>query len=121
MSFTNGSLIVQGIQINLPSLGTIKQGPFSIPFSGQYESVSYPADTTASDITIAAGYKGIMIIPNNSAASAMTLKFSLNGATVEYISPEFVSLITFDPDNYSTEYSLTVSNTDGAQCQVVLF
>jgi hypothetical protein len=120
MSFTNGSLVVQGIQVDLPAIGSIKFGPYSIPFSDQFQSTSYAAGESAT-ISIAAGYNGILIIPNNSQQEEMTVQFDIGATAANYISPEFPSLITFTSVHYPTEFTIHVSNVGGEQVQVVLF
>lgn len=121
MSFINGSLTAQGIQANLPAIGSIKWGPFSIPFSAQTESTSYGPNASAT-VAIAAGYKGLMVVPNNSASAMMTVEFDLGSTThSNFISPEWTTIITFDPNNYPSEYTITISNHGSEQCQVILF
>lgn len=119
MSFVNGSLVVQGIQVNIATIGSVKQGPFSIPFSTQYSSTVYVSGDTAI-VSIPAGFNGVLVAPNN--ADMMGLNFELGNRTpIPAISPEYVTVITFDPNEYPDVYNIAVSSNGGELVNVVLF
>lgn len=121
MSFINGSLTVQGIQINLPALGSIKFGPFAIPFSDQYQSQAYQSADSGT-YGILPGYNGVLVIPNNLTQDMMTLQFALGDPSpLPFISPEYASLIVFDPNNYPDQYAYEVSGIGGEMLNVILF
>lgn len=119
MSDTFGALYFQGQQLNLPGGGPQSIGPFAIPASGIQEIVTVKlADSTVTTVvpTTAAGYaynaQGLVLIPPVGGTVAWVYSaYMVPSDSGLSGSPQYPTVLTFDPANMPTNIYLFSSGT----------
>lgn len=123
-TLTNGSLVIQGQQYGttIPG-GSAFLGPWTIACSGCSDTQSVGVGSAQSITVPTATTSGAVptgCIINGNGVSGMSLKAGYTSATLNFIAPNQVSVMTFDPANLPTSIVLTVVGT-GAVASVQFF
>lgn len=117
----NGYVSIQGQQWDTaPGGGQI--GPFSIPCSAVTQISNVATNQTNFAVPIPTGCTGCVISPNaQSAAGPQQVSVGSVSGQLTRISPQYPTLVTFDPAALPTNLFFTTSNVVGAIVSVQFF